>query len=473
MSSWEPLYASLKEAEFDVSKLQNHYRESINITPPKNYKDGDSGYDCLAITSRNGHVHDAISRQSLMECEKGLGSCTNAILPTEICTGYAKVLKDQLQEMGLDCFRMRYMRLKNKDYIMPFHRDRVKEEGAWRLHIPIFTNINCIFQWKSNSNKVYQVHLPADGRGHLVRVDIPHRALNNSGVGLFDDRVHFICDMHQPPNVDKLSIHIVGCTEPSQEGKTKINLLSASHLCKRPIDSSRTFPAKRNSSSKGRAGSASINLTTHCYSFNGNYDYQFPGFGFAKIPLIVLAFQKIKTGELNPKQSIFMNDAGGIIDELNSEPGRKIRTSAMELINNIIHSQSASSSLALAEYIFGDIDNYIANALELYRKADIANPSCHHIATKDLKSNLISPWEALKFIIYVFSECREFFEHGIYSQYKFMNRPVESSNRTFDTEPFKCIYKVKTKSMSCFNGVFLSRTSDGLPSEIRVDFRMD
>ena len=144
--------------------------------------------------------------ENLKESLKDLGPSSKAILPTEICNGYARVLKDQLQEMGLDCFRMRYMRLKNKNYIMPFHRDRVKEEGAWRLHIPIFTNINCIFQWKSDNNKVHQVHLPADGRGHLVRVDIPHRALNNSAVNLFNDRVHFICDIHQPPNVDKLSI---------------------------------------------------------------------------------------------------------------------------------------------------------------------------------------------------------------------------------------------------------------------------
>ena len=156
MSSWQPLYATLKNAKFNVLELQNHYKKSINIALPKNYYDGDSGYDCLAITSRNGHVHDGISRQSLRESQKDLGPCSKAILPTEICNGYARVLKDQLQEMGLDCFRMRYMRLKNKNYIMPFHRDRVQEEGGWRLHIPIFTNINCFFQWKSNNNKVHQ-----------------------------------------------------------------------------------------------------------------------------------------------------------------------------------------------------------------------------------------------------------------------------------------------------------------------------
>jgi len=472
MSSWQPLYATLKDAKFNVLELQNHYKESINVAPPKNYKDSDSGYDCLAITSRNGHIHDGISRQSLKESLKDLGPSSKAILPTEICNGYARVLKDQLQEMGLDCFRMRYMRLKNKNYIMPFHRDRVQEEGGWRLHIPIFTNINCFFQWKSNNNKVHQVHLPADGRGHLVRVDIPHRALNNSAVELCEDRVHFICDMHQPPNVDKLSIHLVGYTEASQEEKTKINLLSASHLCRIPLDSSRALPREQNSTSTGRTGSASMNLRTHCYSLNGDFDYQFHGFGFSKIPLVVLAFQKIKTGELDPRQPIFVNDARNAVDQLKSGTERKIQIPAIELINNIIHSQSTSSSLTLAQYIFGDIDNYTAHALELYREADISNLSCLHVAKKDLKFNLISPWEALKFMIYIFSECREFFEHGIYSHYNFMGRSVKSSNRTFDTNSSKCIYKVKTKNMSCFNGVFLSRTSDGLPSEICVDFRM-
>jgi hypothetical protein len=472
MSSWQPLYATLKAVKFNVLELQKHYKDSINAAPPKHYKDGDSGYDCLAITSRNGHVYDALSRQSLTESQKDLGSSTKAILPTEICNGYAKVLKDQLQELGFDCFRLRYMRLRNKDYIMPFHRDRVREEGAWRLHIPIFTNINCFFQWKSNSNEVHQVHLPADGRGHLVRVDIPHRALNNSEVGLLGDRVHFICDIHQPPNVDELSIHIMGYTEPSQKEKTNKNLLLVSHLHKKPLDSSRTLYTEVNPTSIDSAGSALINLTTNRYSSTDNYDYHFQGLGFSKIPLAVLALQKIKNRELDPNQSILVNDASSTIDELNSDPGRKVRISIMELINDIIHSQSAYSSLALAQYMFGDIDNYIANSIELYRKAGIPNPLCLQITTKDLKSNLISPREALKFIIYVFSECHEFFEQGVLSQYKFMDRSVKSSNRTFDTDSSRCIYKVKTKSMSHFNGVFLSRTSDGLPSEIRVDFRM-
>ena len=303
-------------------------------------------------------------------------------------------------------------------------------------------------------------------------MDIPHRALNNSAVELCEDRVHFICDMHQPPNVDKLSIHLVGYTEASQEEKTKINLLSASHLCRIPLDSSRALPREQNSTSTGRTGSASMNLRTHCYSLNGDFDYQFHGFGFSKIPLVVLAFQKIKTGELDPRQPIFVNDARNAVDQLKSDTERKIQIPAIELINNIIHSQSTSSSLTLAQYIFGDIDNYTAHALELYREADISNLSCLHVAKKDLKFNLISPWEALKFMIYIFSECREFFEHGIYSHYNFMGRSVKSSNRTFDTNSSKCIYKVKTKNMSCFNGVFLSRTSDGLPSEICVDFRM-
>ena len=111
---------------------------------------------------------------------------------------------------------------------MSFHRDRVREEGGWRLHIPVFTNLNCIFQWKSQNNKVFQVHFPADARGHLVRVDIPHRALNNAPAGLHDDRVHFICDIHQPPSIDRLSIHVMGLTERAKSDQFKINLLSAS-----------------------------------------------------------------------------------------------------------------------------------------------------------------------------------------------------------------------------------------------------
>lgn len=471
MSSWEPLYATLKDVRFDVFQLQSHYTECIQTIAPKNYKEGDDGYDCLAITSRDGHIYDGISRKSIQENKDILGTSEKAVTPTEICYGYARELKHQLEGVGLDCYRMRYMRLKNKDYLMPFHRDRVNEEGAWRLHIPIFTHPNCIFQWKSRDNKVFQVHFPADGKGHLVRVDIPHRALNNAPAGLLNDRVHFICDIYQPPSIDRLAIGIMGHTEFSKKEKSKVDLLSASSSQQDMLIS--FCPSIENIvlSSGRTTGSAHKDLTNDSYSMNANYRKRFPGFGFSKLALVVLALQQIKEAGLDPDQSIFASKDKEIVDSFNIRGERKAELSVRNSINSIIHAQSTNSSLALAQYLFGDIDNYIANAFKLFTRADIPNPACLHISSKEMESNRISPWEALKFMDFVFHECPEFFDYAKANRYEYMGRWIRSSNRAFDNHLEKCVFKVKTRNLSHFNGVFLSEDEDGTPSKIRIDFR--
>lgn len=470
MSNWEPLYATLQDVKFDVCQLKNHYIECIRTLAPKNYKEGDDGYDCLAITSRNGHIHDGISRKSIEENKDILGTSEKAVKPTEIFYGYVQELKHLLEEAGMDCYRMRYMRLKSRDYLMPFHRDRINEEGAWRLHIPIVTNPDCSFQWKSLDNKVFQVHFPADGKGHLVRVDIPHRALNNAPAGLFNDRVHLICDIYQPPSLDRLAIVIMGNTETSQNEKSKVDLLTASSSGRDMLIPCTPSTENIGLSSGRTTGSAHKDLTDDSISMNGNYKRRFPGFGFSKLALIVLALQQLKNGDLNPDQPISASNDINSVDYLNIRGNTKT-ISVMGVVNSIIHAQSTNSSLALAQYLFGDIDNYIANALELFIKADISSPECLHISSREMESNRISPWEALKFMDFIFCECPEFFDYAKAERYEYMGRWLKSSNRKFDSNSEKCVFKVKTKNLSHFNGVFLSEYEDGTPSKIRVDFR--
>lgn len=471
MPSWEPLYATLKDVEFDVKELRNHYNECIRKVAPKNYRDGDDGYDCLAITSRDGHIHDGISRKSIHENQENLGPSRNAILPTEICYGYAEKLKDRLEEIGLDCYRMRYMRLKNKEYIMSFHRDRVSEEGAWRLHIPIFTNPNCFFQWKSQKNQIFQVHFPSDGRGHLVRVDIPHRALNNAPAQFLDGRVHFICDIYQPPCIDRVSVNVMGLTESIKEEKSKVHLLKAFlYQAESEKVFSPDFTDKLSSTGTSVTGLAIKNIANNSFSMNNNYNKQFLGFGFSKLTLVALALQQIRNGDLDLNHSILLpkDNYKSIIP--NAEVESESTVSVLELINRIIHAQSTNCSLLLAEHLFGDIDNYIAVALELFVKAGVTNPKCLQIANKDLKLNTISPWEALKLVDLMLTECPEFFDYGKSSKYKFMGRFYRSSNREFDDDPYKCIFKVKTKNLTCFNGVFLCEDGNANPSKIRIAF---
>jgi len=474
MSSWEPLYATLKDVEFDIFQLQNHYKECISNAVPKNYREGDEGYDCLAITSRDGHIYDGISRQSIHENKDILGTSRMAILPTQICYGYAEKLMHQLKEMGLDCYRMRYMRLKSKNYIMPFHRDRVSEDGAWRLHIPVFTNKNCFFQWKTQKSKVLQIHIPSDGRAHLVRVDIPHRALNNTSPQFSDDRVHFICDIYTPPSLDRISINVVGLTEFSNKEKSKVNLLTAS-FCgenKAEVLNANTID-KLSASGTKLSGLALKNFANDSFSMNKNHNTKFHGFGFSKLPLIALALQQIKNGDLEPSESVLFFKENENSKTYNIGNRGKRTVSVLELINRIIHAQSTDSSLVLAQHLFGDIDNYIAAAFELFVKADISNPTCLQISSNKLKTNLITPWEALNLMVFMFAECPEFFDYAKSSNYKFMGRLFQSTNRIFDNDSYKCVFKVKTKNLMYFNGAFLREEEDGSPSRIRVELHVN
>ena len=123
--------------------------------------------------------------------------------------------------------------------------------------------------------------------------------------------------------------------------------------------------------------------------------------------------------------------------------------------------------------MFGDIDNYIAAAFELFVKADISNPTCLQISNNKLKTNLITPWEALNLMVFMFAECPEFFDYAKSSNYKFMGRLFQSTNRIFDNDSYKCVFKVKTKNLTYFNGAFLREEEDGSPSRIRVELHVN
>jgi len=80
------------------------------------------------------------------------------------------------------------MQLEAEGDEMPFHVDAAKE--TWRLHIPIVTNSDSLFEWQREDGTIESVHLPADGSAWLVRVDVNHRAVNR-GKGN-SSRVHLL-----------------------------------------------------------------------------------------------------------------------------------------------------------------------------------------------------------------------------------------------------------------------------------------
>src|SRR5690606_38198160 len=98
--------------------------------------------------------------------------------PSKICSGYLGEVMDRLRDEDIAPYRARLMQLESEGDEMPFHVDSNKE--TWRLHIPITTNPDSLYEWRRDDGSIESVHLPADGSAWLVRVDVNHRAVNRT-----------------------------------------------------------------------------------------------------------------------------------------------------------------------------------------------------------------------------------------------------------------------------------------------------
>ena len=137
----------------------------------------------------------------------------------------------RIEEQELKPFRVRVMRLMTADYQMGFHLDTLDRKQTWRLHIPIFTNIESLFQWKTDDEKIVQMHLPADGSAYLVRVDLLHRAVNNAAHPTETGRVHMLCGIDRVPQLDRVDFDIIAETYPGDTKGQKVFILSRTIVC--------------------------------------------------------------------------------------------------------------------------------------------------------------------------------------------------------------------------------------------------
>lgn len=170
----EKLFGNLKDFNFEIERLQSQYEHIAAYWPSTEYKDGDARYVGWAVTSRDGSVSDGVKRIPLKQPSDQRRPRGNH--GTEIFAGPLKEIVTQLLSCGLSPSRIRLMTLAAGSDMMRFHTDSDGE--AWRLHVPIFTTFASYFQWQDKNGNVVQKHFPADGRAWLVRVDIPHRAVN-------------------------------------------------------------------------------------------------------------------------------------------------------------------------------------------------------------------------------------------------------------------------------------------------------
>lgn len=198
------LCARLVNFKVDVARLREHFEQQVKRVEPTPYRDNRVDYLGWAVTSRDGSIDDGVKRIPTKgasgKTADGKGN-KRGVTRTPICTGYLAEVIDQLQELDLAPYRARFMLLESEGELMPFHTDAARE--AWRLHIPLVTNPEALFEWQLPAGGVESVHLPADGSAWLVRVDIRHRAINLNGAA--GGRVHLLMGLGKPPAGEQLA----------------------------------------------------------------------------------------------------------------------------------------------------------------------------------------------------------------------------------------------------------------------------
>ena len=198
------LCARLANFRVDVARLREHFEHKVKAVEPTPYRDNRVDYLGWAVTSRDGSLDDGVRR---IPTRNGKGKVADGKgdkrgeTRTQICDGYLAEVMDGLAELDIAPYRARFMLLESEGEEMPFHTDAARE--TWRLHIPLVTNPDALFQWQLPDGRIKSMHLPADGSAWLVRVDVMHRAINPAGGA--DARVHLLMGLGKIPSREMLA----------------------------------------------------------------------------------------------------------------------------------------------------------------------------------------------------------------------------------------------------------------------------
>ncbi len=203
--------------------LVEHYAKA-QAQQPFTYQSKGGRYGGYSLTSSTAEVTDGwVGAGGLMFAKQSDGSYQRVahqeavrkahhILPvaaynhpTPIHTGAAAQALQQLVDIvGQPMLRSRYGVLQAGG-IGGWHVDGDQAgAGIWRVHVPILSSPQAIFQWRIGSD-VRTAYLPADGSIYLTRINAEHRIVNTSG----SDRVHLHCMTPAPINTALLPHHVL------------------------------------------------------------------------------------------------------------------------------------------------------------------------------------------------------------------------------------------------------------------------
>lgn len=189
----EELSADVLGFAIDIGRLQSHVREHVLPLPPYMVGKFFGGWSVFSSdgTYLDGwasgeRVYDPNFMPGATFVEKqratGVKPSMEYIVPTEICHGYLLEIMQALAAAGLRPRRARLSLLKAGGQSTR-HRDAPHGEYAVRLHIPVITTPECVFQ-----NDQGEIHMAAGSSAYLIDVSQMHQVFNRGSA----DRVHLI-----------------------------------------------------------------------------------------------------------------------------------------------------------------------------------------------------------------------------------------------------------------------------------------
>lgn len=194
---------------FDINLLKLSYENSIVGLPPVMLNPFFGGW---SITSSTGDYKDGWNTENptidaTQENETEHLNYLNKIkfkgaqsyrIKTELCINEVNRIIDYLDRNNFFPCRARYMLLKPGG-ATGLHQDYPSWLYGVRLHIPIYTNTDCYFEYEK-----HKMNFLADGSAYLVKVNRKHRVYNYGNT----NRIHFICDffdLEQVTNYNKFT----------------------------------------------------------------------------------------------------------------------------------------------------------------------------------------------------------------------------------------------------------------------------
>ena len=185
-------FSVLNNFPVDIERLRRHYRDHIEPCDATPYVDGLEQYDGWAVTSADGSISTGVDRGARVNH----GLFREGGVETPLCHGYLSGLLTALKLYGLSPAWVRIVRMQSADDgVPPFHVGG--DAAGWRLHIPITTSQGARFEWLGEGGDIESVHLPADGRAWLVRVDVPHRFVIRGNPE--QARTHLVMELAKSP----------------------------------------------------------------------------------------------------------------------------------------------------------------------------------------------------------------------------------------------------------------------------------